>query len=138
MKRPIVLTLEDRARLEDTLFMFGHPEGALDGKAAQRLIQEIERAEIVAAEHVPPDVVTMNSKVFLRDIDTGETMTYRLVFPKYADVDEGAISVLAPVGMGILGYAVGDVVEWPVPSGMRRLSIEKVLYQPEAAGDFHL
>jgi regulator of nucleoside diphosphate kinase len=65
-------------------------------------------------------------------------MTYRLVFPKDADVDAGAISVMAPVGMAILGYAVGDVVEWPVPSGSRRLSIEQVLYQPEAAGDFHL
>jgi regulator of nucleoside diphosphate kinase len=65
-------------------------------------------------------------------------MTYVLVFPGDADIDTGAISVLAPVGTAILGYAKGDVVEWTVPSGIRRISIEEVLYQPEAAGHFGL
>ena len=79
----------------------------------------------------------MNSKVVLRDVDTSAEMTYSLVFPKNADVDAGAISILAPVGTAILGYREGDVIEWPVPSGMRRIRIEEILYQPEAAGDFH-
>lgn len=80
----------------------------------------------------------MNSKVILRDLDTQEIMTYTLVFPNDANYEAGAISVLAPVGTAILGYSEGDTVEWPVPSGMRRLLVEKVVYQPEAAGDFHL
>jgi regulator of nucleoside diphosphate kinase len=80
----------------------------------------------------------MNSQVLLCDIDTLETMTYTLVFPKDADIDSGSISVLAPVGTAILGYRQGDIVEWPVPAGIRRLRIEKVLYQPEAAGDYTL
>jgi len=83
-------------------------------------------------------VVTMNSKVILRDLDISEEMNYCLVFPKDADIASGAISVLAPVGTAILGYREGDIVEWPVPSGKRRIRIEKILYQPEAAGDFHL
>ena len=83
-------------------------------------------------------VVTMNSKVLLEDLDNRERMTVTLVFPADANADEGAVSVLAPVGTAILGYSEGDVVEWPVPDGVRRLKIRKVVYQPEAAGDFHL
>ena len=63
-------------------------------------------------------------------------MTYVLSFPEEADISQGAISVLAPIATAILGYSKGDVVEWKVPSGIRRISIEDVLYQPEAAGHF--
>ena len=60
------------------------------------------------------------------------------VFPKEADIDRGRLSVISPVGTAILGYTEGDTIEWKVPSGKRRIKIEKVLYQPEAAGDYHL
>jgi len=80
----------------------------------------------------------MNSRVILQDVDTDEEMNYVLVFPKDADVSKGAISVLAPVGTAILGYSKGDVIEWRVPAGMRRIRIKEILYQPESAGDFHL
>ncbi len=46
--------------------------------------------------------------------------------------------MLAPIGTAMLGYEVGDVFEWAVPAGTRRLQIKEILYQPEAAGDFHL
>jgi regulator of nucleoside diphosphate kinase len=65
-------------------------------------------------------------------------MEFVLVFPQDADADLGMISILAPVGTAILGYAKGNTVEWPVPSGVRRIRIEDILYQPEAAGDYHL
>ncbi len=107
-------------------------------KDLESLEEELARAEIVSPEDIPPDVVTMNSKVVLRDIDTSERMTYTLVFPNKANIKTGAISVLAPIGTAILGYAKGDIIEWPVPSGVRRICIEEVLYQPEAAGDYHL
>jgi regulator of nucleoside diphosphate kinase len=135
--RRIHITEFDRTRLEE-LIALAEQRGDQDRKDLHALAGELARAKVVPSNQVPRDVVTMNSKVVLRDTDSGEAMTYRLVFPKDADVDSGAISVMAPVGMAILGYAVGDVVEWPVPSGVRRLSIEQVLYQPEAAGDFHL
>ena len=87
---------------------------------------------------MPHDVVTMNSRVQLVDLDTGEAMTYTLVFPDDADLRQGKISVLAPIGTAMLGYRVGDTFEWRVPAGLRRLKIEAILYQPEAAGDYHL
>lgn len=135
--RKVFITEFDKNRLEELISVadaFG--PNARDDLADLR--QELSRAKVVPSGKVPPDVVTMNSRVVLADEDTGERMTYTLVFPKDADIDSGRISVLAPVGTAILGFAQGDVVEWQVPSGTRRIRIEEVVYQPEAAGDLHL
>jgi regulator of nucleoside diphosphate kinase len=69
----------------------------------------------------------------LRDLDTDEVDQFQLVYPDDADVAHHRISVLAPVGTAILGYQQGDVIEWPVPAGLRRLRVEMVSYQPEMA-----
>ncbi|MBS0313755.1 MAG: nucleoside diphosphate kinase regulator [Burkholderiales bacterium] len=136
-ERRIFITKFDKARLEE-LISVADEFGGRDRKDLEALADELDRADVVASAEVPPDVVTMNSKVVLSDQKTGEKMTYVLVFPKDANVAEGRISVLAPVGTSILGYAKGDVVEWTVPYGKRLIRIDDVLYQPEAAGDFHL
>ena len=136
-ERKIYITELDKSRLKE-LIAVADEFGGRDREDLETLAAELDRAEIVSPKAVPPKVVTMNSKVVLRDEDTAERMTYTLVFLKQADIDAGHISVLAPVGTAILGYAEGDVVEWPVPSGIRHICIENVLYQPEAAGDYHL
>lgn len=137
MKPQIFITEFDLKRLQDlleeTLNNSRESKGTLES-----LRSELARARIVEPDKVPSDVVTMNSRVQLRDLVTQEEMVYQLVFPKDADLQQHRISVLAPVGTAIIGYRTGDVIEWPVPSGVRKLKIEKVLYQPEAAGDFHL
>lgn len=97
-----------------------------------RLEHELDRAEIVESSDVLPDVVTMNSEVRLRDLDSGDVIRYRLVFPSQVRAPND-ISVLAPVGTALLGYRAGDVVEWRVPKGIRRLQILQVVYQPEAS-----
>jgi len=104
----------------------------------KQLEAELERGQLVAPGDVPRDVITMNSTARLTDLDTGEDLAYTLVFPKDADIRQGRISVLAPIGTAMLGYRVGDTFEWPVPEGKRRLKVEEVLYQPEAVGDYHL
>ncbi len=104
----------------------------------EKLELELARAQVVPPEAIPDDVITMNSQVLLRDLDYGDEMTYTLVYPADADLAQNKISVLAPVGTAILGYRSGDAVEWEVPSGSVRLRVERILYQPEAAGDFHL
>ena len=104
-----------------------------DSEYLDILEQELDRADVVEAEAIPQDVVTMNSEVRLKDLDSGEIKVYRLVFPSQART-ENSISVLAPVGTALLGYRVGDVIEWRVPKGIRRLKVLEVLYQPEAAG----
>jgi len=99
---------------------------------------ELGMARVVAPAEVPPDVITMNSKARLRDCETGEEMVYTLAFPAQASIEQDRISVLAPVGTAMLGHRVGDEFQWNVPAGAVRLRVEEVLYQPEAAGDYHL
>jgi regulator of nucleoside diphosphate kinase len=101
------------------------------------LAAELDRAVVIGADEVPPDVVTMNSRVRLRD--GRRTWTMSLVFPEDADLEEGGISVLAPLGAALLGCRVGQRVAFRVPGGAERsCDVLSVLYQPEAAGDLHL
>jgi regulator of nucleoside diphosphate kinase len=102
------------------------------------LKEELDRGKVVAADSVPKGVVTMHSQVRVRDTKSDETEDYTLCYPEEADINEGKLSVLAPLGMALLGTKVGQVVKFDAPAGQRRLKVEKVLYQPEAAGDFHL
>ncbi|GAB6270251.1 MAG TPA: nucleoside diphosphate kinase regulator [Syntrophaceae bacterium] len=102
------------------------------------LENELYRGVLVDPQDIPHDVITMNSKVSITDTDSGEKMTYTLVFPSAANIAENKLSVLAPLGMALLGYRKGDAIEWPVPSGVRKLKVDEIIYQPEAAGDYHL
>lgn len=104
----------------------------------EKLNQELQRAFVVNSEKIPNDVITMNSQVSLKDLDTGEEMIYTLVFPEEADLVNGKISILAPIGTAILGYRVGDTIEWVVPNGLVKLKVEKIIYQPEAVGNYTL
>ena len=128
----ILITAQDMERLRPLLDP-ARKSLSRDQEHLEMLEQELDRAQIVSLFQVPVDVVTMNSKVRLKDLDTGKDSTYTLVFPRDADIVQGKISVLAPIGTAILGYRVGDVIEWRVPGRTRRLQVEEVLYQPEAA-----
>ncbi|HXC69634.1 MAG TPA: nucleoside diphosphate kinase regulator [Pyrinomonadaceae bacterium] len=110
----------------------------VDRQYLNKLEAELDRAEIVDAENIPANVITMRSTVRLKDLVSGEENTYSLVFPTEADFSQGKISVLAPIGTAILGYKSGDTIEWTVPSGLRRFKVDKIIYQPEAAGHFDL
>lgn len=135
--KPIQITEFDLRRLQQLLEEASHTNfrGRED---LAKLNAELAKAEVVAPDEISRHVITMNSTVVLSDLDTGDEETYTLVFPEAADIASGKLSVLAPVGTGMLGYEVGDVFEWAVPDGTRRLEIKEILYQPEAAGDFHL
>ena len=100
-----------------------------------RLRRELDRAALVSPREADPGLVTMNSRVVVRDLDRDREMTFTLAYPDDADGGDERMSVLAPIGTAVLGYREGSVIEWEMPAGPRRLRIEKVLYQPEAAGD---
>lgn len=104
----------------------------------RKLETELANARVVAPKEVPADVITMNSKARLRDLETDEDLVYTLVFPDQANIEQGRISVVAPIGTAMLGYRVGDEFQWEVPGGTVRMKVEEILYQPEAAGDYHL
>jgi regulator of nucleoside diphosphate kinase len=134
-ERTIRISEYDLDRLQ-TLIDNASPQSR-DQAHVQELEQELERGIVMAPKDIPGDVITMNSKVLLRDMESGETVEYTLVFPHHADIQQRKISILAPIGTAMIGYRVGDVIEWKVPAGMKRLKVEKILYQPEAAGDYH-
>ena len=131
-KGAIYVTPPDKERLT-SLLEARRWHGRDDGRALEILEEELDRAVIVDAEQLPPDVVTLDSRVQLTDMDSGEELLFAVVLPSRANADEGRISVLAPLGMAVLGYRSGDLIEWDVPAGRRRLRVERVLYQPEAA-----
>jgi len=131
--RNIYITEKDMERLEPMAAGAGnHPN-------VMRLREELERAVVVPSAEIPPDVVTMNSRVVFREMETGEETEATLVYPSRADVNRKRISILAPVGAALLGLSAGDEIQWPLPSGkMRTFKIVAVLYQPEAAGNYDL
>jgi regulator of nucleoside diphosphate kinase len=92
----------------------------------QRLREELDRATVVDPAGLPPGVVAMESTVVIEDLRTGEIETYTLSYPDQADADLGRISVLAPVGIALLGCREGDIVRWPTPGGIRELKLRQV------------
>ena len=136
-EKQIVITELDRQRLVDLIL--SAQSGEYRGSVyLDQLRGELNRAQIVTPQDIPADTITMNSKVALLDLDTREEEVYTLVYPENADSAEGKISILAPIGTAMLGYRVGDVFEWDVPAGKRRLKVDRILYQPESAGDYDL
>jgi regulator of nucleoside diphosphate kinase len=131
--RMILISEFDRRRLLALIEGYDDP---LDQGALLELREEIEHAKIVAPGDVPPDLVTMNTRVRLVDTRTGAPRVVTVVFPGLANADEGKISVLAPLGVALLGYLVGDIIEFRNQRGSVRLRIETIEYQPEAAGDW--
>ncbi|HDQ03046.1 MAG TPA: nucleoside diphosphate kinase regulator [Deltaproteobacteria bacterium] len=136
-QRAIYITKKDMDQLLALI------EGVRDNNAKTKvdldlLEQELYRANLVEPKDVPPDVITMNSKVRITDSESGEERIYSLVFPSDANIAENRLSVLAPLGMALLGYSKGDIIEWKVPYGTKKIKIEEIIYQPEASGDFHL
>ena len=139
IKQPTIYVSEtDRERLGNLIEQIRNQGDRSNLSYVNELEEELDVAEVVASEDIPPDVVTMRSKIRLRDLDTKEESVYSIVFPREASFDEGKISVLAPLATALLGYRRGAIVEFVAPGRVRRLQILEILYQPESAGDFDL
>lgn len=123
--RTIVVTDRDFWRL-NALVRARTADYNRDQEHIDRLEEELVRSVPVTAAKVPADVVTMHSRVTVRDLDTGISRAYTLVFPHEADLTSGRLSVLAPLGTALLGYRAGDEIEWAMPGGVRRVRIENV------------
>ena len=86
-------------------------------RTADFLAREIARATIAPSGFILRGVVTMGSQVEFRDDVTGQSRTVHLVYPDQADLAEGKLSVLSPVGAALIGLSVGQSIEWETPSG---------------------
>jgi regulator of nucleoside diphosphate kinase len=133
--RRICITEVDRQRLAQQL-RSGLWRRCREPEHLRALEDGLEHARVVAPENVPPDVVTMRSRVQVQDVDSGRDAVLTVAFPFEADSAQGRVSVLAPIGAALLGSRAGETVRWKTGEGVQRLRIERVLYQPEAAGDY--
>ena len=128
----IIMTAADHADLSSVIAYTGKVSGR--AKFEMRLLEnELKRAQIIPSEEVPPDVITMNTRAEFLDLESGERMEFTVVLPIDANINDGKISVLAPLGTAMLGYRVGDEFVWHVPHGLRRLKVIKLHFQPEAS-----
>lgn len=131
---PIMISQTDVDRIE-RLLETAAQEGAAGVTALE---QELERARVVPSAEMPPNVVTMNSRVRFREVASSKPFELTLVYPLDVDPDGTTVSILAPVGSALLGLSEGDEIEWPKPAGgTLRVRIEEILYQPERAGEHH-
>ena len=131
-KPTIIISQQDLQRLET---MLEHQSKL--SPTMQHLEDELARADVVAPQDVPENVVTMNARVRITIAPARESTEITLVYPHDFRGDKGQVNVLAPVGAAILGLAEGQEIGWPQPDGhLMKVKIEKVLYQPERAGDY--
>ncbi|HOT44361.1 MAG TPA: GreA/GreB family elongation factor [Spirochaetota bacterium] len=100
------------------------------------LKRDLEHSRLVEPGEIRSNIVTMNSKFYLKNLGNGKKDIYSLVFPKDS-TEKNKISVFSGLGMQLLGSTIGTVVK-PNPSGEQYYIIDDIVYQPEAAGDYHL
>ena len=131
----IYLTDQDYLRLHSLVQLVGIIRGPQVIKA---LSKKLKRAKVVASEQIQENIITMNSRVRIKELKTSEDMEIRIVYPKDANLAKQKISVLAPVGTAVLGCQVGDEIEWLLAQGKVIYKVEEIIYQPEAAGDLYL
>jgi regulator of nucleoside diphosphate kinase len=120
-----------RALIEEAAWRTNRPRADFE-----RLEAELDRRKLLLSDEVPPDVITLKSRVQLYELDTGETFTCTLVLPHEADIGQLKISILSPVGLAMLGHRVGDIFDGPAPGGLKRMQVTALWYQPEATGDY--
>ena len=105
---------------------------------AEKLLTELNSAQIVEPDAIPSNVVTMNSIVKLSFLNKNEQVQFQIVYPDQANLKEKKISIFSPIATALIGYQVSDEIEWIVPAGLTKIRIDEIIYQPEAAGDFDL
>jgi regulator of nucleoside diphosphate kinase len=134
LETPVMIRDADHVRLREWL---AHLPPRQRTPYLDALRRKLSEADVIERTAVPRDLVTMNSLVGLRDLTTDEKLTCILVYPDEANVVQRKVSVAVPLGTEMLGRQVGTTLHCPVSTGVRPIRIERVYYQPEAAGDYH-
>jgi regulator of nucleoside diphosphate kinase len=111
----------------------------IEAKEAEKLINELESAVLVEPHKIPSDVVTMNSVVKISFVgEERYQQEFRIVYPDEADIRAKKVSIFSPIATALIGFRIGDLIEWMVPGGLKKIKIDGITYQPEAAGDYSL
>lgn len=119
----------------DKLLRLGVAAGGPEAEAANDLLTELVRASIVPDDQIPSGLVRMGSTLSFKT-DTGQARRVTLVFPQDADIAQGKVSVLTPIGAALVGLSVGQSIDWTARDGrIHRLQVESV--EPEGGAPQH-
>ena len=135
--KKVTLTKNDYTRIYKAITDAKNSK-TINSNETEKLLSELSKAEIVPSEKIDKDVVTMNSEVKLFFENTQKEQSFKIVYPQDANLKENKISIFSPIATALIGYKIGDEIEWIVPGGMTKIKIVDLIYQPEAAGDFDL
>ena len=125
VRPPIIITRPDYERLYNLI-----DSSQVAPIVGDYLLDELQRARIVAREDVEPTVVTMHSRFIFRDETTGDTRKATLVYPDGENIAEGRISILTPFGAALLGLSEGQSIDFETRIGERRVvTLVRVLSQ---------
>jgi regulator of nucleoside diphosphate kinase len=91
-----------------------------------KLELELKHAKQVLRNELPADVVTVDTNVKVTEMESGKEFTYKLVAPAKARRKHNTLSILSPIGVAILGYTKGAIVQWEMPEGIKKYQIEEV------------
>jgi regulator of nucleoside diphosphate kinase len=101
-------------------------------EVAEELLAEMDRAKVVAPAKLPADVVRMGSFVTF-DSDSAQHRRVQLVYPGEADIEQGRISVLTPIGAALIGLAAGQSIAWTARDGKKHVLTVTAVEQPAMA-----
>lgn len=136
MEKKKVITINDYHRLIGLIELASLKSETPDG--VSRLYEALLSAKMLSQKSISGNIITMNSRVLLKDVSSEREAELTITYPKDADNRERKVSVFSSVGVALLGNQVGDIVSWETPVGIGQFAILKVTYQPEAVGHYSL
>ena len=95
-------------------------------KEIRYLSEELKKAKIVKDDKIGSDIVQMNSYVQIEDPESGKIMDFQIVVPSQANLQDKKISILAPIGIALIGFKKNQIVEWQMPAGKKTMKITEV------------
>ncbi len=131
---PFLISVPDAERL---MLQSRFVRNRLEAEILSDLEARIRTAKLLDPSDVPPDLVTMNSRAVLRDVNSGAQTIVTLAFPSCANARKGRVSVLTPLGSVLLGARTGQRLTCPISAAISTVVVEAILHQPEAAGDLY-
>lgn len=136
MKNRIVVTITDYNRIMGFIELASLK--AKMPKSIAHLYDKLTAANMLPQESINAKVITMNSRVLLKELSSEREIEITITYPQQAKPLERKVSVFSDIGIALIGRQERDIVSWHVPDSIGVFEIVKVMYQPEAAGDYHL
>lgn len=136
MEKKLFITTNDYQRLTG-LIEFASLKTKMP-EIVNTLTNKFKVARMLPQERISGRVVTMNSRVLLKEQSNRREAEITISYPQDADIRERKVSVFSAIGVALLGRQVGDLVSWKIPNGIGKFEIVDITYQPEAVGDYYL